>query len=372
MLNRSAKFVPALFAAMLAGASLTAVTDLRAQTTQAQATQPPADNCLAAPGSKTPPGGHWYYRIDRATKAKCWYLREKNDQASDKSSSDKPARAAPQDTPAATSAAAAEPAPPPPTTITRKAVADARAEWISQQARTEQKFPANIEPQATGAVAAPPVEDDKQAAAPNVLAPTPLAETRWPETRWPETSAVSSSNNPTDLRTAAADPTSGQPERPAEMQQPAPAPVAPAAVEPPTAKPTVSMQMLFLVMAAALALAGITVGLVMHFGRVRARAVMRRNRREIWDVAQADTRAFSREVETGLRQENASNHESGGPVRLNRNENGSRRPSRPVHPGEESRMRRTEGAHHPRPPENREREREVRAALARLARSAQT
>ena len=368
MLNRSAKFVPALFAAVLAGASLAAVTDLRAQTTQAQATQPPADNCLAAPGSKTPPGGHWYYRIDRATKRKCWYLREKDDQAGDKSANEKSARAAPQEPPAATSAAAAEPAPPPPTTITRKAIADARAEWISQQARTEQKFPANVEPQATGAVAAPPVEDDKQAAVPNVLAPTPLAETRWPETRWPEPSAVSSSSDPTDIRTAAADPPSGQPEQAAEMQQPAPAPVAPAAVEPPTAKPIVSMQMLFLAMAAALALAGITVGLVMHFGRVRARTVMRRSRREIWDAAQANTRAFPSEAETGWHQENASNH--GAPVRFNRNEKGSRRSSRSVHPGEESRMRRTEGAHHPRPPENRERE--VRDALARLARSAQT
>ena len=343
MSKRSAKFVPALFAGILAGASLAAVTDLRAQTTQAQATKPPADNCLAAPGSTTPAGGHWYYRIDRATKRKCWYLREENDQANDKS-----ARAAPQDSPP-TSAAAAEPAPPP-TTITRKAIADARAEWISQQARTEQNFPANVEPPATGAVAAPPVEDSQRAAMPNVLAPTPLAETRWPETRWPEPSAVSSSSNPTDVRAAASNPPSDQPEQAAEMQQPAAAPaapaavpVAPAAVEPSTAKPTASLQMLLLVMAAALALAGITVSLVMRFGRARARAVMRRNRRAIWDEAQANTR----------------------------------RSSRSVHPGEEARIRRTaEGVHHPRATENRERQvnrdRQVSDALARLARSAQT
>jgi hypothetical protein len=33
-----------------------------------------ADDCLAAPNSATPRGGHWYYHIDRATHRKCWYL----------------------------------------------------------------------------------------------------------------------------------------------------------------------------------------------------------------------------------------------------------------------------------------------------------
>jgi hypothetical protein len=33
-----------------------------------------ADDCLAAPNSGTPRGGHWYYHIDRATHRKCWYL----------------------------------------------------------------------------------------------------------------------------------------------------------------------------------------------------------------------------------------------------------------------------------------------------------
>jgi hypothetical protein len=322
MSNRSAKFVPALFAGLLAGASLAAVTDLRAQTTQAQATQPPADNCLAAPGSKTPPGGHWYYRIDRATKRKCWYLREENGKA---------ALATPQESSPAPSSAA-EDAAPPPGTITSKAIADAHAEWISQQARTEQNFPANVEPRTTGAIPAPPVQDGKLATAPNVLAPTPLA-----ATRWPDTSGVSSSSNPTDLRSAAADPPSDQPEQAAEAHQPAPAPVAPAAVEPSTAKPTASMQMLFLVMAAALALAGITVSLIVRFGRARARAAIRGNRREIWDSAR------------------------------------SRRspPSMPAR--EEAPMRRTARTapvREPRAPEDRERQ--VADMMARLARSAQT
>lgn len=34
-----------------------------------------ADDCLTAPNSPTPQGSHWYYRSDRATQRKCWYVR---------------------------------------------------------------------------------------------------------------------------------------------------------------------------------------------------------------------------------------------------------------------------------------------------------
>jgi hypothetical protein len=33
-----------------------------------------AEECLAAPRVGTPPGRHWYYRVDRAKGRKCWYL----------------------------------------------------------------------------------------------------------------------------------------------------------------------------------------------------------------------------------------------------------------------------------------------------------
>ena len=112
----SAKFVAALFASVMAGANLATVTDLRAQAAA-------ADDCLTAPKGATSPGSHWYYRIDRATKRQCWYLREEIDKASDKST-----RATPPVSTPATSAAAAEPAEQqPPRTITRKAISDARA-----------------------------------------------------------------------------------------------------------------------------------------------------------------------------------------------------------------------------------------------------
>jgi hypothetical protein len=34
-----------------------------------------ADDCLTAPNSPAPQGSHWYYRSDRATQRKCWYVR---------------------------------------------------------------------------------------------------------------------------------------------------------------------------------------------------------------------------------------------------------------------------------------------------------
>jgi hypothetical protein len=33
-----------------------------------------ADDCLAKPNAPSPPGQHWYYRLDRATHRECWYL----------------------------------------------------------------------------------------------------------------------------------------------------------------------------------------------------------------------------------------------------------------------------------------------------------
>ena len=40
-----------------------------------QANPTRADDCLAAPNSPTRPGSHWYYRLDRASQRKCWYVR---------------------------------------------------------------------------------------------------------------------------------------------------------------------------------------------------------------------------------------------------------------------------------------------------------
>ncbi|KRR00254.1 hypothetical protein [Bradyrhizobium valentinum] len=375
MSNRSVKFVPALFAGIVAGANLATVTDLSAQViaTAAEAatpaTQAAADGCLAAPKGATPSGSHWYYRIDRVTKRQCWYLREESEKADDKF-----ARAAPPASSQAPSSAAAEPAPAQAPAITSKSVADARAEWISQQNRTDPNSPAKVE-RTVGAAPAPTAQNVQRANVPNVLAPAPLA-----TMRWNDAPTARASSNPADLQVAAANAPADQPPQAVEAQQPATDQVTAASAEPATAKPTASLQMLLLVMAAALALAGLTVSAIVRIGRMRARRAMRRKRRAMWDSAKI-----------------------------------MRRSPPPMFHDEEARLQRTEGVHHPRvpqerttrvpkerprvpqerprapqerprvpqerprapqerrhAPQDRERERQVTEMLSRLARSAQT
>jgi hypothetical protein len=198
-----------------------------------------------------------------------------------------------------------------------------------------------------------------------VLAPTPLA-----STRWLDGSGVNASSNPADVR-AVADPPADQQQDAEPVQQPAsqqpasqqpalqqpalqqPAPgIALAAADASTAKPTASLQMLLLVMAAALALAGITVSLVFRLGRIRARRAMQRQRHAMWDSVKT--------------KRSAPQTRSAPPIRS----------APPTFHREEARTRRAEAAHPPRPQEARPRpqdarERQVTDMLARLARSAQ-
>ena len=81
MSKRSAQFVSALVASMLAGANLAAVAengtrpaDTKPADTRTADTKA-ADNCLPGPKGAAPAGSHWYYRLDRATKRQCWYVR---------------------------------------------------------------------------------------------------------------------------------------------------------------------------------------------------------------------------------------------------------------------------------------------------------
>jgi len=64
-MKRHSPFVRATSATLLAGA-------LMASTNAARA----ASDCLATPDRQAGPGGHWYYRIDRSTQRKCWYLTQ--------------------------------------------------------------------------------------------------------------------------------------------------------------------------------------------------------------------------------------------------------------------------------------------------------
>ena len=389
MSNRSVKFAPALIAGVVAGANLAAMTDLRAQvlTTAAQAatpaTQAAADGCLSAPQGATPSGSHWYYRIDRVTKRQCWYLREESD-----SGEDKFARAAqPASAPAS---AAEEPAAPQQRTITRKSIADARAEWISQPTRAEPNPPARIEPRPVAAVATPAVQNSPRAM-PNVLAPAPLS-----SMRWNDAPVIRASANPTDLQLAAATPPAVQPPQAAQVQQvqltaaDQPAPIAAEAAPP--AKPKASLQKLLLVIAAALALAGLTVSAIVRIGRMRARRAIRRKRRAMWDTAKTKRRSpqpmFHDEDARLRRTEGVYNQR----VPQDRTRVAQERPrvpqertrvpqerarapqERPTRVPQERPRPPQERRHVPqdRVPQDRERELQVTEMLARLARSAQT
>lgn len=75
MRNRTT-LVSASIVVVIIAASSVSVQSGRAQTApQAKATTPAkADECLARPGATAPKGSHWFYRLDRQTKRRCWYL----------------------------------------------------------------------------------------------------------------------------------------------------------------------------------------------------------------------------------------------------------------------------------------------------------
>ncbi|CAN7263994.1 hypothetical protein LJR220_001184 [Bradyrhizobium sp. LjRoot220] len=284
MSHRSAKFISAIFASILAGTSFAAVAQEPAKENNAKT----ADTCLTRPKGPLPAGGHWYYRTDHAAKRNCWYIGE---------AKNKTARSAPQDSSSApatsdlASVEAADAASPQQSINARKSIANARAELTAPQARIEDLS----EPQNTGVVPNVGIENSQRAAAPDLAPPSSIA------SRWPESSGVSPSSGP---RLAAAEPSQSQQTQSPETQslqtlslqaqslqsnatatpQPAAPPVALAAADSSLERRSASMQMLLLVMAGALALAGVTASLVFRFGRAQAIPLEAHSgRRAIWD-----------------------------------------------------------------------------------------
>jgi hypothetical protein len=300
MSNRSAKFVAAIFAAVLAGTNFAAVAEDSAKGDGAKT----ADECLSGPKGPLPAGGHWYYRVDHAAKRKCWYIGEeknKSARAAPKDSSSSTTSSSPaSSSPAASAPAstvAADPVSPQQSIHARKSIADARAELTAPQARVEDLS----EPQTTGAIPVVGIANGPRAVAPD--APTPLSHVA---SRWPESSGVIPSSDP---RLAAAEPPQNQQTQDPQIQapqtqapqtnatpapQPAVTPVALAAANSLQDRQSASMQMLLLTMAGALALAGITASLVFRFGRTPlVQAEIRGDRRTIWDSVDTEQRSPS-------------------------------------------------------------------------------
>ena len=264
MPDRAAKFVSAIFASALAGIALAAVMPDAARA---------VDDCLAVPKGETPEGSHWYYRIDRASKRHCWYLRGEGEKLSQTA----PANSSATATPAATAPM-------------QPSVADAHAEWPAQ---TSIEPPKRKDALLPAMPANPAVSQDSAASAD---APQSVVASRWPDS----TAAGSAASPPPAADQLAANmqaantPSGRRSDSPQSDSAPSDSAAAPpqaaAAVPPATADSSqglpASLPVLLAVMTGALALAGITASLVLKFGGARRTARVRRTR--IWEATDND------------------------------------------------------------------------------------
>jgi hypothetical protein len=85
--NLAARFLSAVSAGIVASAPIAMIP---------LSTVGAAEECLTAPKDETPPGKHWYYRIERGTKRHCWYLREEGETSSQTATSTPARRASPE------------------------------------------------------------------------------------------------------------------------------------------------------------------------------------------------------------------------------------------------------------------------------------
>jgi hypothetical protein len=219
MPSRTAKFVSAAFAGVLAGVPLT---------TASNSAAPATDNCLSGPKDQAPQGSHWYYRIEHATQRHCWYLRDEREKLSQAVSPNSPK---------------AEPA-------IQHPIADAHAELPLPQARIEQ---------ATGAVPAqspPPkaagVENNQLAASPDAnTQPSAVA------SRWPEPGLAASHSDPAVQS------------NPRAARQPVVAAVTLAAADSSPGRQSGSAHMLLIAVLGALSIAGLIGSAIIRFGGTR-------------------------------------------------------------------------------------------------------
>lgn len=250
--NRTAKFISALAGSIIAGAPLAAVSQNAPSAASTASTANVAADCLASPKGAAPQGQHWFYRVERATKRQCWYLRAEG--AKEGAQAKQSAQATP-DTPNAAPAAP-------------QSVQNAHAEYITPQTGAAASTPAP----AAAATQPAPGTTDANGAQPAVA------------TRWPDAAPASPAPQPSPATAAAPAAASVQPSaKPAAS----PAPVTLAAADAPTDKPTGSVQMLLLVIGGALALAGLLASVIYRFAGGRTR-VQTTDRRVNWDHRQDD------------------------------------------------------------------------------------
>jgi hypothetical protein len=243
MSNRTATFVFAVFASVLAGAALATLSSVTAR----------ADDCLSAPRDATPEGGHWYYRIEHATKRHCWHLQQEDEQQT-RSTASNPSLAA-------------KPEPPRTEGATPRSLSDAYAEWPRRT---------GVAPETNGNALVPATRPAtaSDGDAPDARPPQSLFASRWPET----SGVAAAGQQPATIELAA-----NLPSNAAAAIAPAAAAAAPLAIADTSRGRTSSapsVAMLLGVATGALALAGITAAVVFKLGGARRRSRQRPDR--IW------------------------------------------------------------------------------------------
>lgn len=240
---------------------------------------PAADECLAAPKAATPKGAHWYYRIEKGTKRKCWYLADEVAKANKTAATTTTSPAAEQEQDA-----------PPPNKPMRHSVANARAELTAGSPDDEKSLAESTWPPLTPADQTAVREDNQTAAI--QPAPEPANTQGWNiASRWPEPKTVASAEEqpapeptqppapaltPDRLAAAAATPASAAAaETPAPVAQPQPANASDSAI---------SIRVLLSVLVCALALAAIIGPMIFRYIRPRKDRYAIAQRRPIWDL----------------------------------------------------------------------------------------
>jgi len=260
MSKRTAKLVfTAIFVSLLAGIPLV---------TASHGAPAEADKCLSGPKGAPPAGGHWYYRVDRATKRACWYVGD---------AKEKLAPAAPETSPPAAASVA-----PSNSARTQLSIANARAEFPAPAMRPEpETFAGQRAAPATIAGAINP-ENDRRANASDTGADRSVVAARWFE----PTSMASSAPSQ-----ASADQSANQPQVASELAPPT-APFRLAAADASSVKPSGSVQQLLIVIVGALALAGLLASAIFRLSGARrtGRRATGLDGRVNWDLARTSRR----------------------------------------------------------------------------------
>jgi hypothetical protein len=269
MPNRTAAFVCAILASFLAGAPLTTV---------AYGATDAADECLSGPKGQAPQGGHWYYRVDRATKRHCWYLADEH--------------VSPSQTAAPNPSASAKPLPQDAETAMQTSVANAHAELPEQSPVELTNRNAEIAP----ALSADTVRSEAHdgAATPGTSTQQSLVASRWPDpyNADPSINAVPSKRDP------------GPGVNPVSRSQPTPVLTAGqfAAADLSSETPAYSMHMPLAALMGVLALAGIMGTVIFKFAGARRLqpSQIRQRRGPVWESTDDDRIVLSRPAADGF------------------------------------------------------------------------